>query len=166
MASEQDTPSQWLEGLPYRIWRANQAVHRQVVDAIAGLGVTVTQLGIAVHLDELGHLSASDLARLFGLTPQSVTTALNRLESLGWVSRLPHPVHRRVIWYELTPAGLAGIDEGRRRVAEVNDRVVAAVGADAESFDATLGAIVERFGDARPAGTMWPVPTGSRGSGA
>lgn len=151
-------PSAWLDGLPYRLWRANQAVHRRVVDAIEDLGVTVTQLGITVHLDELGHMSASDLARLFRLTPQSVTTALGHLEALGWVRRLPHPVHKRVIWYEVTPRGLEAAAEGRDRVARVDAEVDAILGDHRASLDAALAVIASSVDDELPTGTMWPIP--------
>lgn len=158
MPEDSDVPSEWLGGLPYRLWRANQALHRRVVAAIDDLGVTVTQLGITVHLDELGHMSASDLARLFRLTPQSTTTALNRLEALGWVRRVPHPIHKRVIWYEVTEQGLAAAEEGRRRVAEVNREVEALLPAsDRDALSRALHAISAMHDDDLPAGTMWPV---------
>jgi DNA-binding MarR family transcriptional regulator len=156
--STSEQSSAWLGGLPYRLWRANQALHRRVVEATEDLGVTVTQLGIMVHLDELGHMSASDLARLFRLTPQSTTTALNRLESLDWVTRVPHPIHRRVIWYEVTPAGLEVADEGRRRVAAVNRETEAALaGIDTAALSAALNLITASFDEGVPTGTMWPV---------
>ncbi|GAA1940232.1 MarR family winged helix-turn-helix transcriptional regulator [Agromyces allii] len=160
-------PSAWLDGLPYRLWRANQALHRQVVTEIEDLGVTVTQLGICVHLDELGHMSASDLARLFRLTPQSVTTALGHLEQLGWVTRLPHPVHKRVIWYELTPAGLAAVVDGRERVAHVNAKVDALLGPETRAaLVEALALITGELGDDLPVGTLWPTVGDARRNGA
>lgn len=153
-----ERPSEWLGGIPYRLWRANQALHRRVVEAIDDLGLTVTQLGILVHLDELGHMSASDLARLFRLTPQSTTTALNRLEASEWVVRVPHPIHRRVIWYEVTPDGLTVADEGRARVAAVNREVEVALGdLDRTALSAALSIITTTFDTDVPTGTMWPV---------
>jgi len=155
----QEEPSAWLGGVPYRIWRANQALHQRIVNGIQDLGVTVTQLGICVHLDELGHMSASDLARLFRLTPQSVTTALNHLEKKEWVVRVPHPVHRRVIWYELTDAGRAGADEGRTRVAAVNAEIDAVLDARQQAaLREALTILTTTFdGVEVPTGTMWPV---------
>jgi DNA-binding MarR family transcriptional regulator len=154
-----DGPSEWLDGIPYRLWRANQALNGHTVTAIEDLGVTVTQLGICVHLDELGHMSASDLARLFRLTPQSTTTALNHLERMGWVVRVPHPVHKRVIWYELTDAGLKGADEGRARVAVVNREVDEVLDAEHQTvLRAALAALTSRFdGVEVPTSTMWPL---------
>jgi DNA-binding MarR family transcriptional regulator len=160
-ADATESPSAWLAGVPYRLWRADQAVHRKVVAAIEDLGVTVTQLGITVHLDELGHMSASDLARLFRLTPQSVTTALGHLENLGWVRRLPHPVHKRVIWYEVTSKGLDAAAEGRARVAAVNAEIDAILGDARPGLDKALATISRLLDDELPTGTMWPVPPGT-----
>ncbi|MDX2376331.1 MarR family transcriptional regulator [Microbacterium sp. LRZ72] len=144
--AEASTESVWMGGLPYRLWRANQVVTRHVATAMEDLGVTVTQLGITIHIDELGNMSASDLARLFRLTPQSVTTALNRLEQLGWVSRLPHPSHGRVIWYEVTEAGRAAAHEGRRRITAVNAEVDALLSpGDHDVFVRGLGAITAQL---------------------
>lgn len=111
---------EWQDRLPHVLWRAQQAVHRHIQTALDGLGVTVTQLGLAVHLDELGLVSASDLSRRFHITPQSVTTALAQLERIGWVRRLPHPAHKRVILHELTETGLAGVADGRARMAAID----------------------------------------------
>lgn len=132
------TNLEWEESVPHLLWRAQNAVHRTMVEAIAGLGVTVTQLGLAVHIEDYGHLSASELARRFRLTPQSVTTALNQLEGLGWVSRTPHPEHGRVILYELTTVGRRGTATGRSRVAVARAALDAVLGADGEQFAKTL----------------------------
>ena len=158
-AKQQTTVPGWTDGLPYALYRANQAVHRLLVDAIEGMGVTITQLGLAVHLDELGHMSASDLARRFRITPQSVSTALGHLERLGWVTRFPHPVHKKVIWYEVTPEGLAHVKEGRERLARLHTELSALVGRDemAAAID-DLHRITETIdGPEAPAGPLWPL---------
>ncbi|MFV0373676.1 MarR family winged helix-turn-helix transcriptional regulator [Microbacterium sp.] len=164
MSSDQEPASSWTTGIPYRLWHVNQAVHRRVESAIAELGVTVTQLGIAVHLDDFGHLSASDLARMFRLTPQSTTLALGRLEKGGYVERVPHPTHKRVIWYELTRAGVDLADRGRTRVAAVDEELATVLGAEASAVvDAALTAL-ERAADEEVARqTMWPVPRRRQG---
>jgi len=172
MTTEPDlSPSPWQDGVPYVLWRAQQAVHGRAQEALDGLGVTVTQLGLAVHLDELGLMSASDLSRRFHITPQSVTTALNRLEQLGWVRRRPHPVHKRVIWYELSETGLAGVADGRTRMAAVGAAIGEILGKSAEAaLVGELRRIVTALdGEDPPAEPMWPVPgmtgPGPRGTG-
>jgi len=150
----------WTDSLPYALYRANQAVHRRLLEAIDGMGVTITQLGLAVHLDELGHLSGSDLARRFKITPQSVSTALNHLERIGWVRRVPHPVHGRVIWYEVTPVGLDGVKEGRRRVASVQAELGELIGAERMStaIERLHDLTVAVDGPDAPAEPLWPAP--------
>ena len=151
--------SSWEDGLPHVLWRVQQSVHRRVQDALEDLGVTVTQLGLAVHLDELGLMSASDLSRRFHITPQSVTTALGRLESLGWVRRIPHPVHRRVILYELTERGLTGVADGRARRAAVDRELGEILGAPGQDeLVARLRALTVALEGADPEyAAMWPV---------
>jgi len=156
---QQTTVPGWTDGLPYALYRANQAVHRLLIEAIEGMGVTITQLGLAVHLDELGHMSASDLARRFRITPQSVSTALAHLERLGWVTRFPHPVHRKVIWYEVTPEGLRHVKEGRARLARLHAELAALLGG--ETMDATIQDLrrvtATIDGPEPPAGPLWPL---------
>jgi DNA-binding MarR family transcriptional regulator len=117
--------SDWEDALPYVLWRAQNAVHRRVSAVLDDLGVSVTQLGLAVHLQELGALSASDLSRGFRMAPQSVGTALAGLERMGWVTRRKHPVHGRVVLFEITPAGVKGVAEGRRRRAGATAEIAA-----------------------------------------
>lgn len=60
-------------GCPFRLWRANQAPHRRVADAIEDLGVTVTQLGIVHYrirydrVDTDGHVSIRRAGRMHHL---------------------------------------------------------------------------------------------------
>ncbi|MDX2376326.1 MarR family transcriptional regulator [Microbacterium sp. LRZ72] len=156
-------PEEWEHALPFVLWRAQHAVHRRVQDALDPMDLTVTQIALAVHLEELGHLSASDLARRFRLAPQSVTTALRQLEDRGWLARRPHPVHRKVIWYELTDEGRARVAEGRARMAEVSRALTALVGP--VTVNGLIGGLQELIDNVEPEGPvepMWSVPTSSR----
>lgn len=160
MSSAKDrTGPAWQDGLPHVLWRTQQAVHGRLQSALDGLDVTVTQLGLAVHLDELGLMSASDLSRRFHITPQSVTTALSQLERLGWVRRLPHPVHKRVILHELTEAGLAGVADGRARIAAIDGALAEILGDGGK--DEMIGQLrkllVALDGEDPAYAGMWPV---------
>jgi DNA-binding MarR family transcriptional regulator len=135
------------------------AVHRRFQQSLDDLGVTVTQLGLAVHLAELGPLSGADLSRGFHIAPQSVGTAPARLEKLGWVERGPHPVHGRVVLYELSAKGLAGVRLGRVSMAEVSKRITQVLpGRDAAKFIEELRCIVvDLDGPDRPIERLWPL---------
>jgi DNA-binding MarR family transcriptional regulator len=149
----------WEDGLPYLLWRSQNAVHRCLQDAIKDLGVTVTQLGLAVHLHKLGPLSASDLARGIHITPQSVATALARLDKIGWVDRQPHPVHGRVVLFNISERGLEGVREGSARMAAVTERVTGVMSdGGAETVIRELRRILlELEGSDRPMELLWPI---------
>lgn len=148
----------WTDGLPYKLFRANQAVHRRLLEAIEDLEVSITQLGFAVHIEELGRLSGSDLARHFNITPQSASTALANLEKLGWVRRIPHPVHKRVIWHEITERGAIGVKEGRARLDSFHAELQELLGSDVVTEAiSVLGEISTGLdGPETPPGTLWP----------
>lgn len=149
----------WEDSLPYILWRTQNAVHRCVQEAIKDLGVTVTQLGLAVHLHKLGPLSASDLARGIHITPQSVATALARLDKIGWVEHQPHPVHGRVVLFNITERGLQGVREGSARMAEVTKRVTAVLSNDGPDtvIRELRRILLELEGSDRPMELLWPI---------
>lgn len=148
----------WWNGLPYTLWRTHNAVNRVLHDAVKDLGVTVTQLGLSVHLNQLGALSASDLSRGIHITPQSVATALNRLENLGWVTRRPHPVHGRVVLFSLTDRGRDGVREGSARMAEVTKRVTSVLpDAGADTVRELRLILLELEGSDRSMEPLWPI---------
>jgi DNA-binding MarR family transcriptional regulator len=151
-------PVAWEDSFTHVLWRAQNAVHRSVQSALDELGVTATQLGLAVHLEELGPLSAADLSRSFHIAPQSVGTALARLEKMGWVERRAHPVHGRVVLYELSTKGLDGVSQGRARMATVNEQLTRVFsGAELDGVIAGLRrVIVEIDGPDVPIRPLWP----------
>ena len=120
-----DTAPAWDDEFTHVLWRTQNAVHRRVQESLEALGVTATQLGLAVHLDDLGPLSAADLSRGFRIAPQSIGTALGRLEELGWVERRKLPANKRVVLYELTELGIDGTTRGRQAMAGTSSGVTA-----------------------------------------
>jgi DNA-binding MarR family transcriptional regulator len=151
-------PVVWEDSFTHVLWRAQNAVHRSVQAALDELGVTATQLGLAVHLEELGPLSAADLSRGFHIAPQSVGTALSRLEKMGWVERRAHPVHGRVVLYELSDKGTDGAAQGRARMAAVNEQITRVLSrGELDDLIASLRrVIVEIDGPDAPIRSLWP----------
>ena len=155
-------PVAWDDAFTHVLWRAQNAVHRVVQASLDSLGVTATQLGLAVHLDQLGPLSAADLSRGFHIAPQSVGTALSRLEKIGWVERQAHPVHGRVVLYSLSALGDEGVARGRKLMDVVNEQVTRVL--STEDLDGVLAGlrrvIVEIDGPDEPLQPLWPVSKG------
>lgn len=141
------------------MFRAHQLLRKSVDDAFADLGVTTSQLGMAVHLEELGNLSGSDLARHLHVTPQSASTTLASLERMGWVERVPHPTHGRIIWYQLTDSGRQGVQEGKQLLASLQRELHEKLGpALVDETKAHLDEIIERVeGPQQSRVPLWPT---------
>ena len=77
----------------------------QFVQALQEVGLTPTQFGVLVQLDNTPGLSQAGLARRALMTPQSMGELLVSLERLGLVSRGPRPGRGHPIPVTLTGAG-------------------------------------------------------------
>ncbi|MEV5875108.1 MarR family transcriptional regulator [Streptomyces sp. NPDC052101] len=69
------------------------------------LGLYPGQELVMMSLGESGPARQSDLIRMLGLDPSTVTKMLQRLEQAGHVRRLPDPVDRRAVLVEATESG-------------------------------------------------------------
>jgi DNA-binding MarR family transcriptional regulator len=73
------------------------------------------------HLDEAQGMTAGQLARHLGVAASTLSAAIQRLESLEYITRTPRPKDRRTIELRLTAAGAEAMSAtsvlDRRRVA-------------------------------------------------
>jgi DNA-binding MarR family transcriptional regulator len=113
--------------LGYLLWQTAHLAVRQQAAALEPFGLTPAQLGVLVYTGREPGLSAAELARRVNLTPQSIQTALRPLLARGWVTRRPHPVHRRVLGNFLTPAGRTGAEQAASAAAETDARLVSSL---------------------------------------
>jgi DNA-binding MarR family transcriptional regulator len=103
--------------------------------AAARLHVNRTDLRCLGVLSQSGATSASTLADRAGLTRGAMTTALDRLETAGWVKRVWDQEDRRTVRIEITPAARKEIEnlygelakEGMRLLQGYSSRDLAAV---------------------------------------
>ena len=86
-----------------------------------------------------GRLTVGSLAEQISLTTGGVTRLVDRMETAGYVQRVPCPTDRRVSYAALTDAGRAKLDEAAQ-VHAANLRSVFAAFSDEEreTFDALL----------------------------
>ncbi|WP_404477201.1 MarR family winged helix-turn-helix transcriptional regulator [Novosphingobium sp. BL-52-GroH] len=85
-----------------------------------GASLARTKMLIVIQ-SEGGTLRAADIADRFGITPRTVTEAVDGLEREGLVVRRPDPEDRRAKRLEITPAGEAAIavtEPLRRRLVQ------------------------------------------------
>ena len=64
------------------------------------------QASILDHLDEIDPITLNDLARHMGVTPGTMSLAIDRLEKKGYVIRLRDTADRRRVHLRLTSAGV------------------------------------------------------------
>ena len=105
--------------------RQTQHAVRTRLDAdLAATGLTTPQYAALATLDREGELSASDLAREFGLTAQTMNVLVRGLEAMGLLRRVAHPDHGRILLASLTPAGRRALKRGRTLALAVEERVL------------------------------------------
>jgi DNA-binding MarR family transcriptional regulator len=104
--------------------RAQHAVRLQLDAELAATGLTTPQYTVLAALEREGELSASDLAREFGMTAQTVNVLVKALEAGGLVRRTRHPDHGRILLASLTPSGAQALQHGRELALSVQDRVL------------------------------------------
>ena len=108
----------------YELKRAQHSLRLRMDEALKGHGVTTPQYAAMSVLAERPGLSNAQLARRSFVTPQTMNRILGRLETLGFIERLEHPEHGRVLQAYLTRGGERLRDECDRTVAAVEKRMV------------------------------------------
>lgn len=72
--------------------------------ATAGLGLTPGEARALVHVAALEGSRQLDIAQRMGIEPMTLSTYLDRLQSLGFIERRPDPADRRAKLIFATPA--------------------------------------------------------------
>jgi len=79
---------------------------RHVRRASTSTQLSATDSTLLAHLDEHDAVRATDLARHMGVTPATMSLAIDRLEHKGYVVRARDGVDRRRVHVRLTSAGV------------------------------------------------------------
>lgn len=100
-------------------------VARSLVDVLEL--VTLPQFRILVVLASSGPLNMGALARRVGTSPSTLSRAVDRLETGGWLGRESSPDSRRETLIRLSPHGEQVVahvtDRRRREIAEILDQL-------------------------------------------
>jgi DNA-binding MarR family transcriptional regulator len=93
--------------------------------ALRPLGVGRSQVQQLEEVAAAPGISTAELARRVGLAAQSVASSVASLETRGWLRRVPHPIHRRLVELTLTPAGRRILWRARRALGRTEAAAVA-----------------------------------------
>ena len=86
---------------------------RRLRDQSHGGDLTPSQVSVLLRLEQDGPATASNLARVEGMRPQSMGPIIAALESAGLVRGAPHPTDGRQTLLSLTEQCVKWINEGR-----------------------------------------------------
>ena len=125
------------------LMKAHRTLRRHAERSIAALDMCFSDFAILEALLHKGPQSVSDLGRRIELTSGSMTTAIDRLEARGLVTRSDHATDRRTWVIHLTP-------EGRARISKVfaghEQAMKRAMRGLSKSERATLTDLLKRLG--------------------
>jgi DNA-binding MarR family transcriptional regulator len=83
-----------------------------------GAAMTGTQRVALIEISDAGPLRINDLAERMGASAPTASRAVDALEELGLVERLPDPEDRRAVRIDLTADGRKRVAARKRRVVE------------------------------------------------
>src|SRR6267143_1386132 len=92
--------------------RTQHAVRLRLDAELGATGLTTPQYTVLAALERAGELSASDLAREFGMSAQTINVLVKGLEACGFLRRSRHPSHGRILLASLTAAGRRALNRG------------------------------------------------------
>jgi MarR family transcriptional regulator, organic hydroperoxide resistance regulator len=111
--------------LGYRVRRAQGAIHRDYMAAIAGLDVTQKQTATLWLINANPGVSQVSLAASLGMDRATIMSLIDRLEDRGFVIRRRSTVDRRRQELYLTPAGQGILRKVKTRIATHERRFTA-----------------------------------------
>jgi DNA-binding MarR family transcriptional regulator len=108
-----------LDGLlGYRLRRAQGAMHRDYMEAVAGLDLTQKQSATMWLITSNPGVAQVSVAAALGMDRATMMAVIDRLEERGLVIRKKSTVDRRRQELFATPAGLTLLRKVKKRVAE------------------------------------------------
>lgn len=88
-----------------RLLHISLLVQQDLATAFDGTPLTTSRVHCLWELSRSGPSTQAKLASALDVTPRTVTSLVDALESTGYVERLPHPTDRRAVLVGLTEVG-------------------------------------------------------------
>jgi DNA-binding MarR family transcriptional regulator len=111
----------YSERLLSYIRTADQAATQAKEQVLRDYGITPAQHAVLAILSDHDAITSAELARLAGVTPQTMNSTVSRLETRGLLVRKPHPTHRTLIEISLTAPGIDLFQRADAAATELDD---------------------------------------------
>ena len=120
------------------IMRAEQIFLRRATDILRPLGLTFARYQVLGMLRWAGPLTLGAVGHRLWITPGTVTSAIDRLESAELCRRVSHPTDARATLVEITTKGRRLFDTS---VEKLNADLFGTVGLEEDELDLLVGLI-------------------------
>ena len=125
--------------LCFALYSATHAMTRSYKRALAAVGLTYPQYLVMLVLWQDDGMSISEVAATLDVDTATVTPLVQRLESAGWVRRMPVPGDQRISSLKVRPKGWAA----QRQVADIQASMACRTGLEGAEFDALKESLLE-----------------------
>jgi len=124
-------------------------INQDVGDRSGFARLTIHQLQYIDAINQLGEPSITEIAEQLKITKASVTTGVNKLLHMGYITKTQSSEDRRVYHVSLTDAGMQLVQAKYRAMREYGEFIRSALSEDeARQFEATIAKLVSLFGQA------------------
>jgi DNA-binding MarR family transcriptional regulator len=125
--------------LGYQLRRAQGAMHRDFLSAVADFGLTQKQAAAMWLIQANGGVSQVEVAAALGMDRATMMAVTDRLEDRGFVTRKRSSTDRRCQELYLTPSGQSTLRKCKARIGEHEEKFRAMF--TASELDALLDAL-------------------------
>jgi len=134
--------------LAYVIGSLDRILRRRMTEALAPLGLTLSQFTAMSVLDARGQASNAQLAERSLITPQSANEVMNAMTTRGWITREPDPTHGRIVLLQLTDEGREVLRQCEQAVCTIEAQMLTGIEPDvAASLQSHLETFVRNLRD-------------------
>ncbi|MFI1769815.1 MarR family winged helix-turn-helix transcriptional regulator [Streptomyces sp. NPDC020800] len=141
MKSESEAPER---SVLLTLQRATHATLHLIAAELVDLDLTASEINALANLADGQGRTVSQLGAAVGSRPTTLTSVLDRLERRGHITRGTRAGDRRSVLIELTESGRATAALIRQTLADLENRALAGLSAEAVAgFHAVMDALIE-----------------------
>jgi DNA-binding MarR family transcriptional regulator len=119
-----------LRNTGYLISRLGLFASKRFGERLESMGLTTRMWGALNVIINEQPITQQQLGRAIGMDPSSMVSAIDALQSHGFVERRPHPTDRRAHALYVTDQGREALRQGRELARQAQDELLAPLDAD------------------------------------
>lgn len=138
----------------FRLWRAS---HVRSVDVLGSVGLTPALFALLNVIGARQGAIQQELGAAIGIDRTTMVSLIDQLESAGLAKRRPSARDRRAREIAITPKGRRFLQRARRLLSQVEDEVLAGLGAEERR---ELLKLLRRALESAPSQPLWSSDEG------